>query len=68
MAYRELSKVLSEIGLDIAGKYNCYSLHYQTMKENEYVINFQGEEDRDRYRDICILLANVRKDVRNDLV
>ncbi len=51
MAYRELSKVLSEIGLDIAGKYNCYSLDYQTMKENEYVINFQGEEDRDRYKD-----------------
>ena len=51
MAYRELSKVLSEIGLDIAGKYTCYSLDYQTMKENEYVINFQGEEDRDRYKD-----------------
>lgn len=50
-AYRELSDVLSELGLDITGQYNCYSLDYKTMEENEYVAAVDEEKAREEYKD-----------------
>lgn len=50
-AYRELSGVLSDIGLDITGKYNCYSLDYKTLEENEYVVAVDEEKARSRYKE-----------------
>lgn len=50
-AYRELSEVLSELDLDITGKYNCYSLDYKTMEENEYVAAVDEEKAREEYKD-----------------
>ena len=50
-AYRDISEVLSELDLDITGKYNCYSLDYKTMEENEYVVALDEEKAKDEYKD-----------------
>lgn len=50
-AYRDISEVLKEIGLNVSGKYNCYSLNYKMLEENEYVTNGKGEVDKSLYKD-----------------
>lgn len=50
-AYENLVKTVSGFGMDISGNYNCYSLDYIKMEENEYAINYKGKEDTDSYKE-----------------
>lgn len=50
-AYRSIVEIGSGFDLDISGIYNCYSLDYKKLKENEYVTDNKGKEDKTKYKD-----------------
>lgn len=50
-AYQDVVDTASEFGMDVSGSYNCYSLDYEKMKENEYAIDHKGKEDISSYKD-----------------
>lgn len=51
-AYKEVTDLLSDIGLDIGeNRYTCYSLDYETLSKNEYAIDMDGKEDPSVYKE-----------------
>lgn len=50
-AYQNILKIASKIGLNIEGKYTCFSLNYKTLKESEFAIGKDGEEDTSSYKE-----------------
>lgn len=50
-ALKEIKEIMKEVGLNIEGTYNCYSLDYQTLEKEEYSMGIDGKEDTSAYKD-----------------
>lgn len=49
-AFNKIRKTLTDIGIEIGSNYKAYSLDYKTMRDEEYVMDVNGNEDRSKYK------------------
>ncbi|WP_040330503.1 hypothetical protein [Clostridium ihumii] len=49
-AFDNIKKMLTDIGIEIGSNYKAYSLDYKTMRDEEYVMDVNGNEDRSKYK------------------
>lgn len=49
-AFNKIKKTLTDIGIEMGSNYKAYSLDYKTMRDEEYVMDVNGNEDRSKYK------------------
>lgn len=49
-AFNKIRKTLTDIGIEIGSNYKSYSLDYETMRDEEYIMDVNGNEDRSKYK------------------
>ncbi|MGG7162758.1 hypothetical protein [Clostridium ihumii] len=49
-AFNNIRKTLTDIGIEIGSNYKSYSLDYETMRDEEYIMDVNGNEDRSKYK------------------
>lgn len=50
-AFNAIKEVLRNIGIEVGEEYRCFALDYKTMQQEEYVIDINGDIDKEAYKD-----------------